>query len=161
MADLGAFDDMKVELDHGEIVRMNPPYAPHGAAVADVIIAIAEVLRGSELKVTGEAAIVLSEDTVFAFDAALVRGGVPLGPYEPHQVVLAIEVADTSLDRDLGRKAAEYARAGIANCWVVDVKARAVHVMSEPTSDGYDRPRIVRFGEPLDLPEGLGTIVLD
>jgi Uma2 family endonuclease len=161
MAELGAFDDMKVELDHGEIIRMNPPYGPHGAAVADIIVALAAAVRGSGQRVTGEAAILLSDETVYAFDAAVVRGEVQNRPYEPHELLLAVEVAHTSLSRDLGRKSAEYARAGIPNYWVVDVRARAVHVMSEPAADkGYAQPRVVRFGEPLELPEGLGTIIL-
>lgn len=160
MADLGAFDDMKVELDHGEIVRMNPPYGAHGAAVADIIVAFAGAMRGSGHRVTGEAAILLSDDTIYAFDAAIVREIVHR-PYEPHELLLAVEVADSSLSRDLGAKSAEYARAGLAHYWVVDVRARAVHMMSEPAEKGYGPPRIVPFGEELELPEGLGTIVLD
>jgi Uma2 family endonuclease len=161
MADLGAFDDMKVELDHGEIVRMNPPYGAHGAAVADIIVALAGATGGSEHRVTGEATVLLSDDTVFAFDAAIVRGVVQNRPYEPTEILLAVEVADTSLSRDLGIKSAEYARAGISHYWVVGVRTRAVHVMSEPTPEGYGQPRIVRFGEPLELPNGLGTIILN
>lgn len=161
MADLGAFDEMKVELDDGEIVRMNPPFAPHGAAVARIIVALSQAVQGGGLILTGEAAIRLSEDTVYAFDAALIRGPAPLGEYEPHQVRLLVEVADTSLDRDLGRKSDEYARAGIPHYWVVDVNARATHVMEAPGEEGYGKRDVVRFGEPLDLPDGLGTITLD
>jgi Uma2 family endonuclease len=160
MADLGAFDEMKVELDDGEIVRMNPPYAPHGAAVAQVIVALATRVQGSGLRLSGEASVVLAEDTVFAFDAALVRGELPEGRYRPDQLSLVVEVSDTSLDRDLGRKLREYARTGVPLYWVVDVNARVTHVMSRPGDNGYAVRDVFRFGEPLELPEGLGTIVL-
>jgi Uma2 family endonuclease len=160
MADLGAFDEMKVELDHGEIVRLNPPFAPHGAAVAQIIVALSRAIQGSGLTLTGEAAIRLSGETVYAFDAALIRGIAPLGEYEPHQLTLLVEVADTSLNRDLGRKSDEYAHAGIPHYWVVDVNARVTHVMGAPGEDGYDKRDVVRFGEPLELPDGLGTITL-
>ena len=161
MARLGAFDDMKVELEHGEIVRMNPPHAPHGAAVARVIVALAAALGDRGVRVTGEAAVVLADDTVLAFDAALVQGEVPQGAYAPEQLLLAVEVADTSLERDLGAKALEYARAQIPACWVVDVNAGATHVMTAPGDDGYRSRTVVRFSEALALPGGLGEIVLD
>jgi len=161
MADRGAFDDMKVELEHGEIVRMNPPYAPHGAAVARVIMALGQAVGGSGVTVSGEAGIVLSDDTVFAFDVALVRGAVPDGRYRPEAIALVIEIAASSVDRDLGAKLSEYARAGIPIYWVVDVDAKVTHVMAGPGDEGYARRDVVRFGEPLALPEGLGAIVLD
>jgi Uma2 family endonuclease len=113
MADLGAFEEMKVELEHGEIVRMNPPCAPHGAAVARIIGALVAATAGSRLTVSGEAAVVLADDTVFAFDAALVRGAIPDGRYAPDALALVVEISATSLDRDLGTKLSEYSRAGI------------------------------------------------
>jgi Uma2 family endonuclease len=161
MAELGAFDDMKVELDWGQIIRMTPPNAPHGAVVARVIVALAAALRETDYTVTGEAAVVLPNDSVFAFDAAVTSGSLPDGPYRPDGLHLAVEVAATSLDRDLGRKAAAYAEAGIAVYWVVDVNARVTHVMSVPGDGRYAAREVVRFGEPLTLPQGLGTIVLD
>jgi Uma2 family endonuclease len=160
MVDLGAFDEMKVELDDGEIVRMNPPYAPHGTAVAEVIVALATRIEGSGLRLSGEAGVVLADDTVFAFDAALVRGEVPEGRYRPDQLRLVVEVSDTSLDRDLGRKLREYARADVPLYWVVDVNARVTHVMSAPGENGFAVRDVVRFGESLELPDGLGSVVL-
>ena len=161
MAERGAFDDMKVELDHGEILRMNPPYAPHGTMLARVIGALMKAARGSDLTVSGEAGILIADDTVYAFDAGLVRGDIPAGRFAPDQLCLIVEVADTSLERDLGAKAREYAAAGIETYWVVDVKARVIHVFTGPSSGEYRTRGVVRFGEPLELPEGLGTIVLE
>jgi Uma2 family endonuclease len=161
MAELGAFDDMKVELDHGEIVRMNPPHTPHAVGQALTLRALFDAVRSDEVVALGEITIVLRDDTVRAFDAALVtRAALEVAVLAPDNVVLGIEVSDSALDRDLGEKLRDYAAAGIRDYWVVDAKARAVHVMSGPAGEGYEKAEIVRFGEALELPQGLGTIVL-
>ena len=54
----------------------------------------------------------------------------------PAGIALVIEVADSTLRRDLGRKAVRYARAGIVEYWVVDVESRRVIVHREPNPDG-------------------------
>lgn len=62
----------------------------------------------------------------------------------PADVLLAIEVADTSLAYDRTVKLPLYARAGIAEVWIVDLEARAVEVHREPSADGYRRFELVR-----------------
>jgi len=64
----------------------------------------------------------------------------------PADVLLAIEVADTSLAYDRTVKLPLYARAGIAEVWIVDLEARAVEVHREPSADGYRRFELVREG---------------
>jgi Uma2 family endonuclease len=161
MAELGAFDDMKVELDHGELVRMNPPNLPHGAAQMRAGVALARALESTGMIVTGEVTIFLGDDTVRAFDAAVIAN-VALSEkvLRPEHVLLAVEVADTTLEQDLGRKLRDYAAAGIGVYWVVDVNARVVHVMTEPVGEDYKR-EVVRFGEPLAVPGTDRTIIID
>ena len=50
---------------------------------------------------------------------------------------LAIEVSDTSLTHDLRTKANLYARFGVADYWVIDVKGERLIVHREPTPAGY------------------------
>ena len=52
-------------------------------------------------------------------------------------VLLIIEIADSSLELDLGRKALAYARAGVLELWVVDLPHRQIHVLIQPSADGY------------------------
>ena len=59
------------------------------------------------------------------------------GDVRAPDVRLAVEVSDTSLTRDLRTKADLYARFGIADYWVVDVKAERVLVHRDPTPAGY------------------------
>ena len=70
----------------------------------------------------------------------------------PADVLLAIEVADTSLTRDLGYKAGLYRRAGVPESWVVDVRHRCLRVYTL-VGERY-QTRIIREGKvsPLALP---------
>jgi Uma2 family endonuclease len=52
-------------------------------------------------------------------------------------VLLLIEVSDSSLAFDRSVKLPLYARAGIAEFWIVDLKRRVLEVHRNPTSDGY------------------------
>ena len=55
----------------------------------------------------------------------------------PTDIALVIEVADSTLRRDLGSKATRYARAGICEYWVVDVENRKLHVHRNPSGDDW------------------------
>ncbi|MEJ1160434.1 Uma2 family endonuclease [Prosthecomicrobium sp. N25] len=58
------------------------------------------------------------------------------------QALLVIEVADSSLGYDLGRKPALYAAEGVREYWVVDAQSRETHVHREPAGTGYASVRI-------------------
>ncbi len=71
-------------------------------------------------------------------------------------VLLLVEVADSSLEFDRGPKASLYASARIADYWIVNVRQRCVEVRREPTDDGYAQLHTYRPGEvihPLAFPE--------
>jgi len=162
MAELGAFEGMKVELDHGEIVRMNPPHTAHGAAQMNVGGSLREALRGTAFTVVGEITIVLPDDTIRAPDVAVIPSSALANQLlRAEHVVLAIEVSDTTLELDLGRKLRDYAGAGIPNYWIVDVNAKVVHVRSGPEGGQFRGQATIRFGEPLPVPGTDATIVLD
>lgn len=79
----------------------------------------------------------------------------------PEDIVLVIEVSNTTLDHDLGAKAQLYARAGIPEYWVVDLKGRRIHQHREPQPKGYASLRIVESGEvlsPLARPDATLTL---
>jgi Uma2 family endonuclease len=66
----------------------------------------------------------------------------------PPDVLLVIEVADASLASDR-TKSVLYAGSGIPECWIVDLEADQVVVMSEPGPDGYRTERPARGGDEL------------
>lgn len=79
----------------------------------------------------------------------------------PEAVVLVIEVADTSLGYDRGRKADAYARAGIGILWIVDLATRCVEVFEDPNREHSRYGRQQRFAEgaSLMLPNGTSIVV--
>lgn len=77
----------------------------------------------------------------------------------PEDIAMVIEVSDSTLEHDLGAKAQLYARAGIAEYWVVDVQGRRVFEYREPGKFGYGRVRCVEGdGEISPLAEGTAVV---
>lgn len=72
------------------------------------------------------------------------------------EVLLIIEVADSSLRYDRGEKAEMYAAAGIADYWVVDIPNQAVHVYRHPEAEGFASCETFRGADrisPLMIPD--------
>lgn len=160
MCDSGAFDDMKVELVNGELERMPPPGNRHAGMQMKIGIRLSAVVPEDLLR--GEVGIDLGNDTLLGCDAAMLR--VPLNDNRmllPEDVLVAVEVAETSMPRDTGMKRFAYAGAGIAHYWVVDSQRSVVHVFGEPVSGDYVEVSTVKFGAPLAVPGTDRTIVID
>ncbi len=68
----------------------------------------------------------------------------------PADVLLAIEVADTSLALDREVKVPLYARAGVAEVWVVDLDGEAVDTFGDPGPEGYATHRAAHRGDTLE-----------
>ncbi|HEX8389786.1 MAG TPA: Uma2 family endonuclease [Sphingomonas sp.] len=159
MCELGAFDDMEVELIDGELQRLILPMNPHASRQAMVVVRLAQV-RPLEL-VRGEIGIDLGDDTVLGCDAALLRAPLLENRWpRPDELSLVVEVSETTLGRDLGLKMPRYAAAGVANCWVIDGAASVVHAFSDPMDGSYRNVRVTPFGEPLSVPGTDATITL-
>lgn len=159
MVEAGAFDDMKVELIDGELERMAPPMGAHSSRQA-LIIALLWPIVGR--CTTGETGIDLGGNSVVGCDTAVLRA--PMNEHRllrPEEVLLAIEVAETTIDRDLGMKRIRYAAAGIPHYWVVDGERSVVHVYGEPVDGDYKEVAVVRFGEPLAVPGTDATIIVE
>ena len=71
MGESGAFDDMKVELVEGELVRMNPPMSAHAARQAKIAIRLSRLF--AESRIMGEVGVDLGNDTVVGCDVAVLR----------------------------------------------------------------------------------------
>lgn len=65
----------------------------------------------------------------------------------PDDVLLLIEVADSSLDFDRRKKLPVYARAGTPEVWIVDLHESAIEVYREPHFTGYEQQAICRAGD--------------
>lgn len=147
----GAFDGYgKTELIDGDIYVMNAQYTPHARAKSRLAYAITTCLQknGSDLEAIVEVAVFLNAHSMPEPDIIVTywRG---TGPVPVESVALVVEVSDTTLASDLGRKAELYAAAGILEYWVIDLNAgRAVmHVLPGP--DGYIEQTDVLLTESL------------
>jgi len=74
----------------------------------------------------------------------------------PEDVLLVVEVADTTLAYDRRVKLPLYAAAGIPDTWLVNLPRRSIEVHREPQGNRYQQVTVYRRGEsitPLALPE--------
>lgn len=149
--DAGVFADYaKTELIDGEIYVMNAQFFPHAHAKSQLLVALAIKLAaiGSDLKAVAEVAVRLNDHTMPEPDI-VVSPWSGLGPVPVEVVALIVEVAATTLDTDLGRKAALYAAAGVPEYWVVDLHGRRVLMHACPGDGSYTGQVEVPLGEPL------------
>ena len=79
----------------------------------------------------------MSADTYVEPDFVFWRTADGLANLKPATALLAVEVADSSLGFDLGRKARLYSKFAIPEVWVIDAKRRVTHVLREPGNDDY------------------------
>ncbi len=146
----GIFDeDDRVELLEGEIVEMSPIGPLHSACVSRLIQLIQQQV-GSAVIIRIQDPIRLSNRSEPQPDVAIVQprsdfyaGGHP----EPEDVLLLIEVADSSLSYDRDLKLPLYARAGIGEVWLVCLLPQTVEVFRAPSESGYGERREARRGE--------------
>lgn len=147
----GAFDGYsKAELIEGEIWVLNAVHVWHSKAMSRFHLALARALAesGSPLQLYLPVAVDLTDDSVPEPDIA-VGEDHDNGPLPFAKTRIAIEISDTTLNHDLGRKARMYARAGVPEYWVVAREGARVVQHWLPGPDGYADRRDVPFGERL------------
>jgi hypothetical protein len=153
----------KIELAEGEIVRMAPANVRHWNMQRITFLRLQSALAaaGMDWIVGQEPTVRLAADTIREPDVAVLRDpDLTATLFDGSALFLAIEVADTSLAIDLGRKRRDYAEALVPHYWVVDLNGRCIHVMADPVDDDYTTRSLVRFDEPLAVPDTVQTIVI-
>ena len=93
------------------------------------------------LLLTPETTFRLSEDTYLEPDVVVYPRTSGLRGLTGANVLLVVEIADSSLRYDIGRKAALYASFGIRELWVIDAVRMTTRVFREPAADGYRNAR--------------------
>ena len=140
MAQAGIFgEDDRVELIDGEIVEMTPIGSRHAACVDKLNHLFSDRVRGRAI-VRIQNPVRLSGDSELQPDVALLRPRADFyasEPPGPPDILLVVEVADTSLLYDRDFKAARYARGGIPEVWVVDLEGKQVHVFRDLKAGTY------------------------
>jgi Uma2 family endonuclease len=134
----GGFDeDARIELIEGLLVDMSPKTREHENAIAWLARWLFSYTDGDRYDVRVAAALTLQRSEPEP-DLIVVPRDAPR-PYHPGTAVLVIEVSVSSLRHDLLVKTGVYARAGVAEYWVVDVDGRRVICHRDPLADGFYR----------------------
>ncbi|NBC17982.1 MAG: Uma2 family endonuclease [Bacteroidetes bacterium] len=148
--------DARTELIDGAIIEMSPQSSYHAATVS----LAQETLRhafGDGYTVRVQLPLALGATSEPEPDLAVVPG-TPRDYVEAHpaEAALVVEVADTSLDFDRSRKAAVYARAALADYWIINLRDHCVEVYRDPRGGLYGAKQTLASGEvlaPLARPE--------
>jgi Uma2 family endonuclease len=133
LIDLGVFSpDERLELLDGALVVREPQGSRHAAAIRKVLDSLRAAL-GDAWRLDSQLPLALD-------DASEPEPDVSVVPHDPHayrdahpsRAVLIVEIAVTSYRTDREYTFSLYARAGIAECWLVDVANQRVEVHREP-----------------------------
>jgi Uma2 family endonuclease len=151
-------EDDRVELIDGEIVEMTPIGGPHAGCVNRLTRLFSQGL-GDAAVVSVQNPVHLDEHTEPQPDVALLH---PRPDFyasahpTPEDILLLVEVAETSAELDRRVKVPLYARSGIPELWLVDLTQETIAVYRDPTPDGYRTSWTVRRGDrlaPLAFPD--------
>jgi Uma2 family endonuclease len=166
MCEAGVFaPEARIELIRGVIVAMAPIGPEHEASVAYLTNVFVRLVgdagwvwpQGNGVQLPQSQSRPQPDITVLRRrDDYYRRGTRPM----PQDVLLLVEVAESSLKYDRGAKRKLYAEAGIAEYWVVNLVKGVVEVYTDPREGKYQSVRTVRRGEMLPLPGGLGSIAV-
>ena len=162
MGEAGIFsEDDRVELVDGEIVNITPIGSRHAACVARLTRLLSSRL-GTTAIVWIQNPIRLDEHSEPQPDVAVLRARPDFYEHAhpgPQDVLLLIEVADTSTEIDRSVKLPLFAKAGIGEVWLVDLVGGFVQVCRQPTPQGYQMIRQLQGADQLSA-EALPKLVM-
>jgi Uma2 family endonuclease len=123
----------RLELIGGEVLeRMTPQKSPHATAVRKCERALARVFT-SGADVRGQLPLALGDYDEPEPDVAVVPGKIEdYRDEHPTSAYLVVEVSDSTLKFDRGPKASLYARAGIPEYWIVNLRDEVLEVHRDP-----------------------------
>jgi Uma2 family endonuclease len=142
-------EDDPIELLDGRLVFREPQGSRHAAASLRIRLALDRAFgRGHHVR--PQFPIALDEVSEPEPDIAVVRGRIDHRDAHPASPVLVVDVADSSLARDRGRKGSLYARAGIPDYWIVNPMDGVLEIYRDPgrTAAGRWRYASVRVLNP-------------
>jgi len=151
MAEDGVFPpEARLELIRGEIVEMSPIGDGHSSSARRFNRYFSARLSAYALVDVGDPILLQRQESEPQPDLTLLRlrdDFYSTGTPTPKDVLLVVEVADSSLSYDRKVKMLLYAEAGIPESWLVDVNSKTLFVYRRPSPEGYQDVRAYRRGE--------------
>jgi len=154
--------DDRVELIRGEVVVMSPINARHAACVARLSESIFDRVQMT-VCIRVQSPIVIADHSEPEPDVVLARrreDQYVAGHPQPENVLLVVEVCDTTIDRDRGVKVPLYAEAGIAEVWLVNLTRDEVEVYRDPEDARYKTIVARKPGDSLS-PRSISGLEID
>ena len=146
-------EDDRVELIKGEIIEMTPIGRRHAACVARLVQLL--LIR------LGQRAIIWPQNPIELDDTSEPQPDITLlqprsdfyesGHPQPQDILLLIEVADTTVESDRQIKIPLYAENGILEVWLVDINEQCIEVYREPSPNGYQNVQRLVRGQNLSI----------
>ena len=148
----------RVELINGEIIVMPPIGNPHATGVRRIDRVFRQT-AGDAVTISGQNPVRLGDHSDPQPDIAILRyreDDYSDKPPSAEDVLLIIEVSDSTLAYDRGTKADIYARFNVPEIWVMNLPEDCIEGFSDPGPEGYTRQTTYRRGDkisPAALPD--------
>ncbi len=142
-------EDERVELIGGELVPMSPK-GNHHEVVKTALLRRWFRVAPAAIELTPETTFRLSEDTYLEPDVVVYPSALEPKDLKGPNVLLVVEIADSSRRYDMGRKAKLYASFGVRELWVIDAVKLTARIFREPeAAGGYRETRDFASAEPM------------
>lgn len=141
-------EDDRVELLDGELIVMSPIGIRHILTVRRLIKVFSKKL-GDACAVDAQNPVELSEHSEPEPDILLIRPEHEMNPARPDNILLLVEVAESSLGFDRGVKLKHYAEAGVPEVWIFNLLEDVIEAHHTPRGSEYSAHRTYRKGDRL------------
>ena len=150
MGEIGILsEDDRVELIEGEIVKMSPIGKRHAAAV-EAVDEVARERLGRSVNVRVQNPIQLDDHSEPQPDISILKRRDDYYKHahpKPEDVLLLVEVSDSTLEYDRQIKVPLYARAGITEVWIINLVDERVEMFADPSGGAYQTAAVFARGE--------------
>jgi Uma2 family endonuclease len=154
LLDAGLLGDARYDLIDGELIQKMPQKPPHVRSLRATTHLLEDIF-GRE-QVGSQGPVVIDETNEPEPDVYVLKESLLSYATTPttEDVVLVVEISDSTISMDRNAKMRIYGAAGIQEYWVVDVNKRRVIVHRDPEEDGYGSIETFTDGEisPLGSP---------
>ncbi len=154
LGEAGIFDeDDRVELLDGEIIVMTPIGLPHAGVVMRLTAVLPRKL-GDRIILDPQNPTVIDEFSEPQPDIMLLKPRKAFYKSKhpgPEDILLLIEVSDTTLQYDRGRKLCKYAECGVSEVWIVNLKNNTIEQYREPSAEKFLQSRVYQRGTKITI----------
>lgn len=168
MGEAGIFsEDERIELIDGVIIEMSPIGSEHAATVKKINRLFSSNLSSNKAMIGIQDPVILDDGTEPQPDVTLLKprdDAYASGHPRPEDILLIVEVADTTVEEDRTVKLPRYAACGIPEMWLVNIPERKIEAYHTPVGEGGNAGYKVRVeyreGDTLS-PETFPNVKID